>query len=109
MRARLRCPNRTPEGFGDLGERQPFDVAKDDRGPIVRRQLVERRGQDVSQLPLHRRIGELRRRVGDGIGMMAILAEAGKNFVERDFVAPMCAAAALLVSGVRRDSVDPRS
>src|SRR3989454_1598740 len=41
--------------------------------------------------------------------MMAILVEVGKDFVERDLVASVCAAAALLVRGVRRDSVDPRT
>src|SRR5215510_8554323 len=41
--------------------------------------------------------------------MMAFLVEAGKDFVERDLVASVRLTATLLVSSVRRDSINPRS
>jgi hypothetical protein len=63
VRVRFGGGERDPQGVGDLGHRQPFGVVQDEDGPVVGRQLVDGRGEDVAQLALNGGVVDLGRPV----------------------------------------------
>jgi hypothetical protein len=71
------------------------------------RQFLERQSQNALKLGLQGRVVELCRPVNDWTRITPILVEGWKDLVERDLLMSTRAVAALVVGGVRRDSVDP--
>ena len=73
---------RDPQGVGNLGQGQPFDVVQDEDGPVVGRELVDGRGEDVAQLALKRGVVDLRRPVPARVAVMVTVVEDGTHLVE---------------------------
>src|SRR3989442_14017628 len=80
--------------------RETFDIVQDEDGAVVRRQLVDRRGQRHTQFGLAGLVVQARGPVGDRRGGLPLLVEQREGLVERDVAASVSPAAALLVRGV---------
>src|SRR2546425_2787157 len=87
--------------------RETFDIVQDEDGAVVRRQLVDRRGQRHTQFGLAGLVVQARRPVGDRRGVLAVLVEQREGLVERDVAASVSPAAELLVGSIGDDSVEP--
>src|SRR3989441_6892790 len=87
--------------------RETYDIVQDEYGAVVRRQLVDRRGQRHTQFGLAGLVVQARRPVGDRRGVLAVLVEQREGLVERDVAASVSPAAELLVGGVGDDAVEP--
>ena len=96
-------PTATPSEIRDLVVAQAVDLAQDDRGPLVERQVIERRLQPRRQLLLREHP------VGPRLARREELAVRRDVRIERDLIgavtpAPEPVAVARLIDG---DAVDP--
>src|SRR2546426_3295093 len=88
--------------------RETFDIVQDEDGAVVRRQLVDRRGQRHTQFGLAGLVVQARRPGGDRRGALAVLVEQRGGLVQRDVAATVLTAAEVLVRGGGDDAAESR-